>query len=380
MKQNDIYFTIKKTVNNGYERYRIQKMVDGHQINVVGKTKKEVAEKFYSKLNDLKNHSRLSFNVSKITFADFVHYYLYDVVEPAKAIKMTSFRKYDMIYRLYISDSNLSKTKLVDTTREPLQAFTNNLLRKGLSVATVKQIKTFISTVLNYAVSGDLINKNYAKFVKFPQEEKKEICKFLTDEEICRMIDNCHDYKLKVLILLILNTGLRINEALALTLNDVSFENMTINVDKTLYYYNKKVSVSPPKTASSVRQIPINDRFATILKKYLVSIKEDRFKIGVVVNQESQLFANKFCKLEHSTSINNNLRKLYTISEVNASGFHILRHTFGSKLYESGVDIKTISELMGHSNVAITSNIYIHLSPKKKEEAIQDLDFGNLKT
>lgn len=60
---------------------------------------------------------------------------------------------------------------------------------------------------------------------------------------------------------------------------------------------------------------------------------------------------------------------------INASGSHIFRHTSGSKLYESGVNIKTISEQLGHADTSITSNIYVHLNEEKKKDAINHLDF-----
>ena len=68
------------------------------------------------------------------------------------------------------------------------------------------------------------------------------------------------------------------------------------------------------------------------------------------------------------------LKKILKKCNINVSGFHIFRHTSGSKLYEMGVNIKTISEQLGHSNTNITSNIYVHLDEEKKKEAIKHLD------
>ncbi len=375
MNKNEIYFNPKKTISNGYEKWRIQKQVDGIKISVVGKTRKEAVEKAYAKLDEAKHSNNLSINVSKITFADFVKYYLYEVVEPTNSIKDRTFVSYTGYYNNHIKNSHLAKVKLIDMTRENIQIFINSLLKKDIKLSTIKQIKTFVSTVLNYAVSGDLITKNYCRYVKLPKDETVvEKHKFLTDDEIQRLLANCKDYQTEMLIRLILNTGLRVNEALALTVKDV--EKQVVNVDKTLTLDKElHIVVGTPKTKTSVRQIPINDTFNKELKKYILYTKEKRLKLGIIVQDDCLLFAsitNQYIKLNN---IGQRLNTLYKKSNVNASGFHVLRHTFGSKLFENGVDLKTISALMGHNNISITADVYVHLSPDSKINAIKILNF-----
>lgn len=377
MNKNEIYFAITKTVSNGYERYRIQKQVDGHKINVTGKTKKEVTEKFYAKLDEMQRQKNFSIDVNKITFADFVKYYLYDVIEPSNTLRYSSISIYDAIYRNHILSSNLEKVKLIDTNRENLQIFINGLIERNLSTQNIKHINRFVGTVLNYAVAGDIIVKNYSKYVKIPKEEhdnENQTHKFLTDDEIKLLIENCDSYKLQMLVRLIVNTGLRINEALALTVKDV--QNNVIDINKILTVNKKRELVTgPTKTKTGTRKIPINTSLGVELKKYILHIKEERFKVGILVRDDSLLFTGEtFQAMRHQT-ITVCVNRVYKKCNIDVSGFHVLRHTFGSKLYEKGVDIKTISELLGHSNISITSEIYIHLSPESKVNALKLLSF-----
>ncbi len=89
------------------------------------------------------------------------------------------------------------------------------------------------------------------------------------------------------------------------------------------------------------------------------------------VANASAVFVCAFSRRNLTQTINT----LYKKCDINASGFHVLRHTFGSKLYEKDVDVKTISELMGHSNISITANVYVHLSPDSKINAVKILNF-----
>lgn len=373
MNKNEIYFAITKTVSNGYERYRIQKQVDGHKINVTGKTKKEVTEKFYAKLEESKRQSKadVSIDINKITFADFVHYYLYDVVEPSGSIKESTLRGYESLYNAHIKNSVFSKTKLINMTTGPIQSFFNNDRYSKLSLSYVKQIKLFISIVLNYAVANDLILKNYTKNVRLSNKnvvKTKEKHKFLTDSEIKKLLEHCKDIQLKTIVILILNTGLRINEALALHVSDI--QNGYVNVDKNLNAPKGRIVVSTPKTETSTRKIPINAKLQITLNHYIKYIKEKYLMFGITIDDDSIFFQNNKFNYIQASQLRKSLNAIYNKCNIETSGFHTLRHTFGSILYNEGVDIKTISTLLGHKNINVTANIYIHLQAEHKHNAV----------
>lgn len=378
MKQ--IYFTIKKSKSQGYDYYRIQKMVDGMSINVTGKTKKQVTEKFYTKLEELERSAKCSIDINNISVADFVAYYLFEVVEPVGSIRDSTFLSYRAVYNSHIKDSSLSSVKFVKATREDYQYFFNAIFAKPLKMATIKYLKNFISTAINYAVEGDLILKNQCRYVKFPkvvETEKKH--KFLTDDEVQKLLANCDDEFLRTLIFFILNTGLRINEALALNISDVDFDEKQVTINKTVSRFKTGKAIAPPKTKSGNREIPINDTAIKVTKSHVKRLKTYYLQLGIVVKENNLLFPNRYNKIKDYDVLVDKLNKLYEECEIETRGFHTLRHTYGSKLYESGVDIKTISELLGHGDINITNKIYLHLNPEKKVEAVNYLNFKSLK-
>ena len=377
-------FNIKEFKSQGYTYYRIQKQLDkNNKVNITGKSKDEVKEKYFNKLEEFLNNDITNLDIQKMTFAEFVHYYLFDIVLPSGSVKPKTFTGYNNIYSNHIENSTIDKIKLVELKKEQLQKYFNDLCKTNLKISTIKVIKTFISTVLNYATNEDYITKNYCSSVKLPKDNCVKKNKFLTDDEVQLIFKNCEDLKLLVIIKIALSTGMRINEILALTENDFNFEDCSIKVNKTLSYckvfknekdYNKQIIVTSPKSKSSNRIVYFNPNISKDIKTYISSQKERYLKFGKKYTQDSIIFTNKDFDYVRYRNLIYRLDILFKKCNISASGFHIFRHTSGSKLYEMGVNIKTISEQLGHSNTNITSNIYVHLDEEKKKDAIKNLD------
>ena len=378
-------FNIKEFKSQGYTYYRIQKQLDkNNKINVTGKSKEEVKEKYFNKLEKFLNNNILKLNINNMTFEEFVHYYLFEIVLPSNSVKNKTFTSYEIIYRNHIKNSVIANIKLTDLRKEHLQKYFNLLIKKDLKLSTIRTFKNFISTVLKYAVDEDYILKNYCSSVKLPKDNSVKVNKYLTDEEIKLIFENCKDLKLLVIIKIALSTGMRINEILALTENDFNFEDCFIRVNKTLSCckvfadensYKKQIIVTTPKSKTSNRTVYFNPNISKDIKRYITIQKERYLKFGRKYTPDNIIFTNTSFEYINSRTLDFNLKTLFKKCNIDASGFHIFRHTSGSKLYEKGVNIKTISEQLGHADTSITSNIYVHLDEEKKKDAIKHLDF-----
>lgn len=387
-----LQFNIKEFQTNGYKYYRIQKQLDKHnKICVIGKTKEITKQKYFSKLEEYLNNDFNTLDLKNMTFIEFIKYYLFDIILPSNSIKQKTFSGYEVFYRIHLKNSMLANIKLKDLKKEHLQKYFNSLYKTDLKISTIKQLKTFISIVLNYAVEEDYIMKNFCKSIKLPKDiENIKKNKYLSDNEIKLIFENCKDNQLLLIIKIALSTGMRINEILALTEKDFDFENLYINVNKIIScskqfidentYKNENI-VTIPKSKSSIRKVYFNEKISNDIKKYIILEKERYFKVGKKYNYKTFIFTNKYFKPYNFYSCNVKINNLFKQCNINASGFHIFRHTSGSKLYEKGVNIKTISEQLGHSNTNITSNIYVHLDESVKKEALKNLDiyFENAK-
>ena len=243
--------------------------------------------------------------------------------------------------------------------------FAANRVEAGLSPRTVNSILVFLHSVLKYGTRqyrlpmADIVYLSAARKemrVLSPEEEKKLVAFLLQDMDV---------YKLGVL--LALYTGLRIGELCALRWED--FENDCIKIRGTMQRLQKEdrqgtaVIIVAPKTESSMRTIP--------LPVFLVAQMEV-FRNG---DQEYILGTDKLPVVEPRVMQYRFKRYLKQLNIENAT-FHTLRHTFATRCVEKSFDVKTLSEILGHSSVTVTLNLYVHSSLEFKRASMQKLQLA----
>jgi integrase len=173
---------------------------------------------------------------------------------------------------------------------------------------------------------------------------------------------------------LILNTGLRMGEALALQWTDINWKKNTVSVTKNLIRVKnrsakgkkyKLILQEKPKTEKSKRIIPLNKAALAALEdlKTAPGFKPDGFIIH-----------NKNGGAVLPRTLEETLENMCSAVGIHKIGVHALRHTYATRLFEKGVDIKIISELLGHSSTEITYRIYVHVIDALKESAVEALD------
>ena len=270
-----------------------------------------------------------------------------------------------------------------------MQNFINLLTDKGYAKATIQKTYNILNNCFTKAVQkGDLLN-NPMTGVDLPSEDrvltKTKKIETLNEEDIVKIQNIAQETlgnseKLKYYygfhILFLLYTGLRFGEALALTWKDIDFEKKTININKNMMRVINRndderkngFKVSSTKTNSSNRIVPLSDGAISALR----IIKSN----NVLKGEDDRVFMSKNGKVvEHA----NFVRCLNKIQEkantsIQKSGIHMLRHTFATILLKNGVDIKIVSELLGHKKVSTTYDIYVHVIPKQKQDSILVLD------
>lgn len=374
---------------NGKNYYRVTATVgktsDGKPIRkeFYGKTKKEAEQKRDNYLSDVRNG--LDINYRNMTIGDLMKLWLFEVLIHSDKIKPQTFSRYEIVYRLYVKTSPLNSIKISDIRQLNIQKYYNELSRQGKSKILINDINIHINPFFRYAVKQGFILKNPCTGIIIPSKNnvKHEIKPF-TDEEIKLLRNNCKNPYLKMIINIGLGTGLRIGEIWALTENDFNFEENTIKVNKSVKRVLfkttdtksiTKIVVGSPKTKSSNRTVPIPSILVSEIKAFVKLQKEKYIEKGVSYNSKtSQIFISQNCKFLDYISILNTWKKLLKNSSIEHRGLHSLRHTYATKLFEKNISIKTVSELLGHSSIDITSGIYIHVMPKLKVEATEYLN------
>ncbi len=249
----------------------------------------------------------------------------------------------------------LGDDELMDLSAIKLQKFVSNLVSFGLKSSTVNVIITILKMSLKTAVDVDVIRYQYSDKIKRPKLIQRKIEKYILNTHNVRMYG----------VVIALYTGLRIGELLSIEWSDVDFKHSCIVVNKTCYdsWYNGKYvkCIDVPKTPTSIRIIPFPRQILPFLKEMKKAHKSKYIIIGKT-NEGAQIRS-----YQHSFEVL--LKKL----DIKHKGFHALRHTFATRAIECGVDVKTLSEIMGHKNVEITLNRYTHCFMKHKHEMINRL-------
>lgn len=314
-------------------------------------------------------------------------------------IKLTTLNTYESTYNAHIRDS-IGKRYLSQIKLMHIQKLYNELTEKGLAPNTICKIHVQLNGMFATAVNNDLIIKNPCKGVELPTIKKKEM----------RIMDaKEQDYFLKYIrqerwqlyepaITVLLGTGLRLGELLALEWQDVDLKNKTISVTKNLVYTKDRITnkysfkIETPKTPNSVRTIPLLPYVEQAFKRqkhiqnlmrisgYFESLQGFEKLVFTTKNGKPQkckaiqrALTNIVCAInkEETEKAQKEKRSAVLMEHLHP---HALRHSFATRCFEKGIPIKTVQMLLGHSKIEITMNLYVHLTESKKIEDMQKLN------
>lgn len=275
-------------------------------------------------------------------------------------VKTRTYWRYHGIIELHILPE-LGDIEISSLTRRRIQEFLTHKKKEGnarsgeqLSSTSTNLILTVLNLAFEYACDMELIEENPCVKLKRVPEDSRIIASFTKDEQrrIELLIETEGDRRLFG-VLLCLYSGLRIGELLALEWNDVDLENGIITIDKTVYREKDncgkwQVCVDKPKTKSSERIIPLPSYIVEQLIEYKASARSN----FVVENKKGERMSIRSYQFM--------FERLTEKAGVRKLNFHALRHTFATRAIECGMDIKTLSEIMGHKNASVTLNRYAH--------------------
>ena len=304
----------------------------------------------------------------KILYKDWIYTWL---LEKKDYIKESTYANYsNNIFNHIIP--KLGNYYLNELNHKVIQDFLLELSKNGrkdntggLAEKTIKDITIIIKGSIKKGINEDKI-KHIELTFNYPKDNKENKLYVLTKREQNKItnyvLENINSRNIGLLISLY--SGIRIGELCALRWEDVDFKKNCLTINKTIqrvYIKDKnknisKVIITTPKTKNANREIPINKDFLEILKK----VKSDK-KHYILTGNEKYIEPRTYRKY-----FNKVLDKL----KIKHFNFHSLRHTFATNCISLGVDYKTVSELLGHANVNITLNLYVHPRYSQKKKCI----------
>ena len=288
--------------------------------------------------------------------------------EASAELKESSIVKYEDLFRLYIipcfGDKDLS-----DITNDEIITFAGDIRatggrdNQGLAPSTVSEVLTLMNALRLYAIKRDLSVRFTLECVAVKQDQK-EIRVFSRIEEK-RLIEYLKEHMdlTAVGILVCLYSGIRIGELCALKHENINLKEKTMRIEKTMQRLRIKgdpdkkteVKILVPKSAHSIRTIPLPDVLINILREN--SASSDAF-----------LLTGSSIRFVEPRTMQKRFKKILSKCGIDDANFHATRHTFATRCVELGFDIKSLSEILGHASVTITMNKYVHPTMEHKAE------------
>lgn len=288
-------------------------------------------------------------------------------IDKKQYVKKSSFSAYTLLIENHLLPNFGNKIAIEEAV---VQSFVFQKLETGLSHKTIKDILIVLKMILKFGAKNKWLQ--YTPFdIQFPTEREKHNIEVLTktdQKKIMNYIQEHFTFR-NLGVYICLSAGMRIGEVCALTWEDIDTDNGIISVNRTIQRIyviedgtrRTELILDTPKTKNSIREIPISKDLLRILKPF-----------KKIVNQSFFVLTNDAKPTEPRTyrSYYKNLMKELKMPELK---FHGLRHSFATRCIESNCDYKTVSVLLGHSNISTTLNLYVHPNMEQKKKAIEQM-------
>lgn len=320
--------------------------------SVYGTTYHEAREKQLYHMQNI--HLIHEHNANK-TLSELMREWLSTIIN---TVKKSTYQKYESIIRKHIETDYIGKIQVKFLSGQVINAFTDRKLKENrpLSAKSINDILVVIGLALKYAEETYGLPKPKFRHIKEQHKEMRVLSVFEQSslEEYLRRDTDLYKFG----VLLALYTGIRIGELCALKWDDIDDKNITIN--KTLHRIKEGdktiLEVTEPKTKSSNRRIPIPTFLTPIIAEF-------RDSGNVIKNKDSKPAEPRLMQLK--------FEKYIKECGLQKTNFHALRHTFATRCVEAGFDIKSLSEILGHTDVKTTLNKYVHSSYEQKQRNME---------
>jgi len=351
------------------------------KLSRYGQTEKEAKEKLLTAMSEMKSGTYIEKN--KLTLEGWLIQWLEVYAKPK--VKQSTYVSYDTYINKHIIPE-IGKIKLVDLRVDMLQQFFNKKAtmgrldgKGGLSEKTLRNLYTMLSTALKQAYENSLINKNLAELVKLPKVMRTEM-RVLSLSEQQKLIEalKTSEERYKIGILICLSTGIRIGELCGLQWQDINEITHVLSIRRTLNRLptidktkgKTELVIDTPKSQKSVRDIPLPAFLIDELNIYKQLREEEKAAAADIYDKRGFILCNEIGAPVEPRMMQDVFKRVLKVAGIEDANFHALRHTFATRAVEMGMDIKTLSELLGHADVSTTLNKYAHSMDEQKRKAM----------
>ncbi|MDY5230226.1 MAG: tyrosine-type recombinase/integrase [Eubacteriales bacterium] len=342
-----------------------------------GKTRKETSEKLNRAIEELRDNRFIN-KSDNPTVEQWCHEWLWSYKR--NSVKQKTFDQYETILRTHIIP-DIGDIRLADLKTMHIQRIINKMHDSGLSHRTIEVMKIVMHAALKQAQRNKLVSENVCENVVLPRKQPKHI-RVLNEDEQTKLIAALKDNYIGRGLLFALYTGMRRGEVLALKWSDYDKNEKTISITKALSRvrtYNKNgnktmLTVTTPKTDTSIRTVPLIDKAVELLAEH--KRKQERYMelVGDYYTDNDLIFSSSRGDYLDPGNFNRKLNKTVKKIGIPRISPHVLRHSFATRGLEAEVSLKAMQELLGHSSITVTGDIYTHILKEQKRKEISKLN------
>jgi integrase len=346
---------------------------DGTRKVFYGKKQSEVIAKLDEAANDLRR-GMLAVG-SNTTLQEYLENWLENVHKPT--IRLSTYLNYGKLLKNYLVPG-LGKVKIHKLTPQQVQAFYSKKMSEGLAPKTVNNIHGVLHKALDNAVKWNILPRNVCDAVTPPRIPHKEQ-NVLTKQQAHTLLEEVKAHRLEALLTLAITTDMREGELLALHWQDITFEDCSLQVKRAVSYLKGYGYVeSEPKTAKGRRMIKLPVFVIDILIRHKAQQEEQRREVGSAWIDKGLVFTNAQGYYFSSSTLRKMFRRFLVSIGLPHMRFHDLRHSAATILLAMKVHPKVVQEILGHSQIAMTLDVYSHALPSMQEDVTKqwDSEFG----
>lgn len=334
---------------------RVQKATE----KAAAQWEKEVRDEYDKDLKDPERIKKRELERTRTDFSDFAlntwfPICIYD--GDHKPTTIDFYRHITVKIADYFSGEAIQKISSTDIQKYLIYLRTRYLSKQGkpLSDKTIRHHYCVLTLIFDYAAKQEIILKNPMDKVECPKQARKQVNAF-TQEEAERFlcaVNSC-TLEFRCMLMLLITTGMRRGELLGLQWQDVDFDNLTLNIQRNVTYTPESgVTVNTPKTARSTRTVPIMVTIADMLKAYGKE-QNSADRAFIFHGEKGTMFPRLPDSLTHR------VKRFMKNNGLPDMSPHDLRHSCATLLLNSGADIKSVQEILGHTNASTTLNFYV---------------------
>jgi integrase len=330
---------------------------------VYGRTRQETSAKLTALLRQAEQG--IAAPVAGQTVAGYLAGWLADTAK--RHLRPRTYETYELLSRRHIVPLVGAK-RLDRLTAADIRRLLNAKSDEGLSASTVRQLHAVLRVALQQAVRDDLLPRNVAQLVQVPVACPDPV-QPLDLDDARQLLETARGGRLYALWAVAIGVGLRRGEALALRWSDVDLDGGTLRVEQSVQRVDGKLRFAPPKTARSRRTIPLPSVCVAALRAHWAAQNAERLGAGLAWHDFGLVFTTSIGTPIEPRNLNRSFDALCARAGIRRLRVHDLRHTCASLLLAQGVAPRVVMEILGHSQIAVTMNIYSHVLPAVEREA-----------